>query len=117
MGVLRARWSEDDVTRLYREHLAGYAERPSSFENDEHLVLRVMKVIWTDALSRSEDVESSPELASCGTRCQAHSLRVVVGLPKRSLQRDFIDIAYESLGEGGCAIIMTFGMLSGESAA
>ncbi len=57
---------EYHVTRLDWQMLPGNAKRPYTFQNDEHFLLRMVKVVRTSAFSWLQDVIRRAEfLGSC----------------------------------------------------
>src|SRR4030095_3745499 len=104
MRILGSGWYEDDVTGLHRQHFPGHAECSFSFKDDEHLFLRVMKMIWTPPLAGGECVDRCAELPRGGASRRARTMSIVVSLPQHVGQRNLVEVAYESSGEGGGAV-------------
>ena len=62
--VLRAGGIEHNITRTQRQHLACHAQCSFAFDNNEHLFLRMMKMVGAPRLPGASVIDSAPQLTS-----------------------------------------------------
>ena len=104
MWILGAGRNIDHIAGAHRHHLTRDAQRPFPFEDDEHLFLRVVRVIRARDLAGRHDVDRRTKFFRdrAGNPAADHAGGTPAGIQPLALGRlpfDLVDIAYQLLSQ------------------